>query len=411
MGNWKKNTILFLTSQTISLFGSSLVQFAITWYIALETRSGIMMTLSIICGFAPNLILAPFAGVWADRYNRKFLIVAADGVIAMSTLAMAILFLTGHGSVWLLIGVSAIRSFGTSIQTPAVSAFLPQIVPVDKLTRVNAANQTMQSFMMLLSPVIAGALLTVSSIENIFFIDVITAAIAIACLLLFLHVPAHARALEKIKTSYFVDMRDGVSYIRKHPFVMQFMAFSAISSFLASPTIFLTTLLVPRSYGPEVWRLTAMEVSFSVGMMLGGLLLAAWGGFKNRYHSVLVSSMALSVLTVALGLAPNFWFYISLFGVIGLMLPMSNTPVMVIMQEKIEDEYRGRVFSVMGMIASSTMPLSMIIFGPLADAIAIQWILVGSGIGMVILTLVMMRNKILLEAGKPLPIQDAPHSA
>lgn len=403
MENWKKNTILFLASQTISLFGSSLVQFAITWYIALETQSGIMMTLSIISGFVPNIILSPFAGVWADRYNRKILIVVSDAVIAFSTLVMAILFLMGHGSVWILIGVSAIRSFGSSIQNPAVSAFLPQIVPVDKLTRVNAVNQSVQSFCNLLSPIISGALLTISTIESIFFIDVITAAIAIAVLLLFLDVPAHARALEKQKTTYFVDIGEGFSYIRNHTFIKQFMIFFAMSTFLATPAIFLTTLQVPRSFGDEVWRLTAMEIFFSVGMMVGGLGMAAWGGFKNRYHSILVSSMILAGLTITLGLVPNFWFYIIVFGLIGLVLPMNNTPTMVILQEKIEDEFRGRVFSVLAMISSSILPLGMVFFGPLADAIPIEWIFVGAGAGLGILTLIMMGSKVLLEAGEPLP--------
>ncbi len=403
MENWKKNTILFLASQTISLFGSSLVQFAITWYIALETQSGIMMTLSIISGFVPNIILSPFAGVWADRYNRKILIVVSDAVIAFSTLVMAILFLMGHGSVWILIGVSAIRSFGSSIQNPAVSAFLPQIVPVDKLTRVNAVNQSVQSFCNLLSPIISGALLTISTIESIFFIDVITAAIAIAVLLLFLDVPAHARALEKQKTTYFVDIGEGFSYIRNHTFIKQFMIFFAMSTFLATPAIFLTTLQVPRSFGDEVWRLTSMEIFFSVGMMVGGLGMAAWGGFKNRYHSILVSSMILAGLTITLGLVPNFWFYIIVFGLIGLVLPMNNTPTMVILQEKIEDEFRGRVFSVLAMISSSILPLGMVFFGPLADAIPIEWIFVGAGAGLGILTLIMMGSKVLLEAGEPLP--------
>ncbi|MGI6040525.1 MAG: MFS transporter [Clostridiales bacterium] len=400
--NWRKNTALFLSSQTVSLFGSSIVQFAITWYIALETQSGIMMTLSIIFGFLPNLLLSPFAGVWADRYNRKTLIIVSDGVIALSTLVLAILFLTGHGSVWLLIGISAVRSIGTSIQTPAVSAFLPQLVPINKLTRVNAINQTIQSFMNLLSPVISGALLTVSTIDSIFFIDVVTAAMAIVILLFFLKVPAHKRASQKVKTTFFVDMREGLSYISQHKFVKVFLLFFAINSFLTSPAVFLTTLQVPRAFGDEVWRLTVMEIFFSVGMMLGGLGMATWGGFKNRYHTILTAGMLLAWLSIGLGIAPNYWVYVTMFGVIGLILPMNSTPTTVILQEKIHDDFRGRVFSVRSMISSSMMPLGMLIFGPLADIVSIDSIFIATGIGLIVLTLFMMRSKVLLEAGKPL---------
>src|SRR5690625_688923 len=127
--NWLKNIALFLSSQTISLFGSSLVQYAIMWHITLTTESGLMMTLYILCGFIPTFILSPIAGVWADRFNRKFLIAAADGLIALATLILAILFLMGFESIWLLFVMAGVRAFGTGIQMPAVGAILPQIVP------------------------------------------------------------------------------------------------------------------------------------------------------------------------------------------------------------------------------------------------------------------------------------------
>lgn len=104
--DWKKNIAFFLTSQTVSLFGSSLVQYAILWYITLNTQSGVMMTLAIICGFVPMFLLSPFAGVWADRYSRKWLIVLSDSIIAASTLVLAILFLLGYDQMWLLFVVS-----------------------------------------------------------------------------------------------------------------------------------------------------------------------------------------------------------------------------------------------------------------------------------------------------------------
>ena len=74
---WKKKAGLFLTSQAVSLFGSSLVQYAIIWYITLETQSGVMTTLATLCGFIPQVLISLFAGVWADKYNKKKLIMGA----------------------------------------------------------------------------------------------------------------------------------------------------------------------------------------------------------------------------------------------------------------------------------------------------------------------------------------------
>jgi MFS transporter, DHA3 family, macrolide efflux protein len=400
----KREIILFLTSQTISLFGSSLVQYAIMWYITLKTQSGLMMTISIISGFLPTFFLSPFAGVWADRYNRKTLIIMSDSLISIATFILAILFLNGHNSIWMLIVTSSIRAFGAGIQTPAIGAFLPQLVPEDKLTKVNATNSSIQSLVMLISPMLSGALLTMATIETIFFIDIITAAIAIFILLFLLHVPAHAKALEKQTTSYFSDMREGVKYIKNHVYVKKYFLFCAIFFILAAPVAFLTPLQVTRSFGNQVWRLTAIEITFSVGMMTGGIIMASWGGFKNKVHTMVLSTVGIGVGTFALGIIPVFWIYLIFMALIGAVMPMFNTPATVLLQQKVEGDFLGRVFGVFGMIASSMMPLGMLVFGPIADFIDIEYLLLGTGLLLVIQSLFMLKSKVLIEAGKPVSL-------
>lgn len=108
--NWKKNTAIFLGSQMISLFGSALVQYAITWHITLTTQSGFYMMLSIVCGFVPTFLLSPFAGVWADRYNRKVLVMLSDASIAVTTLILALMIWSGYDAIWLLFVALGIRA-------------------------------------------------------------------------------------------------------------------------------------------------------------------------------------------------------------------------------------------------------------------------------------------------------------
>ncbi|SDC44164.1 MFS transporter, DHA3 family, macrolide efflux protein [Paenibacillus sp. UNCCL117] len=404
---WKKNAVLFLTSQTVSLFGSSLVQYAIMWYITLNTQSGMMMTISIICGFVPSFFLSPFAGVWADRYDRKKLIMLADSAIALSTLVLAILFISGYEALWLLFVVSAIRSLGTGVQMPAVSAFLPQLVPGDKLTKVNATYSSIQSLVMLVSPMLSGALLTMASIESIFFIDVVTAAIAVSILLLFLKIPVHAKALEQQSVSYFGDFKEGLSYIRKHDYVRTFFMYIAVFMLLAAPVAFLTPLQVTRSFGNDVWRLTAVEMTFSIGMMAGGILMASWGGFKNKVHTMILATLGIGLGTFALGVIPNFWMYLAVMSLIGVTMPVFNTPSTVLLQQKVEENYLGRVFGVFGMISSSMMPLGMLIFGPVADVIAIEWLLIGTGVLLFVQGIFMSGSRVLIQAGKPEPELEA----
>ncbi len=400
--HWKKNIILFLASQIISIFGSSLVQYAIMWHITLTTQSGVMMTLSIICGFLPTFFLSPFAGVWADRYNRKMLIVFADALIAIATLILAIFFLQGHYSIWMLFIASAVRALGAGIQAPAVGALIPQIVPEEQLTRINAINGSIQSMVMLVSPMLSGALLTMSTIEVIFFIDVVTAAIAIAILLFLLHVPSHEKAKEAQSVSYFADLAQGFSYIRKNDYIMRFFLFCAVFFVLIAPVAFLTPLQVTRSFGEDVWRLTAIEITFAVGMMLGGVVMASWGGFKNRIHTMAFSSIVMGVCTIILGWVPFFSLYLLIMGVWGMVLPFFNTPSTVLLQERVEEAFMGRVFGVLGMINSVMMPVGMLIFGPLADIVKIESILLGTGALIVILGILLVRNRPLVAAGWPI---------
>jgi DHA3 family macrolide efflux protein-like MFS transporter len=407
MERWKKDTALFLGSQSLSLFGSSLVQYAIMWYITLETKSGVMMTLSILCGFLPALFLSPVAGVWADRYNRKHLIILADGMIALTTLVLALLFLFGKGSIWLLFVMSAVRSMGTGIQTPAIGAILPQFVPLDKLTRVNGINSMIQSAVMLLSPMASGALLTMTALENIFFVDVVTAALAIFILGNFFHVTAHKKALSQEKDGYWKDFLLGLAYIRNHSFLVRLYIFFSLYFVMLAPAAFLTPLQVARSFGEDVWRLTLIEIAFSVGMMVGGAWIASWGGFRNRIHTVVLGGLFIGFSTVALGVIPYFAIYTGFMVLTGLAVPFFNTPCMVMIQEKVEEDFLGRVFGVISMISASMMPLGMMIFGPLADIVPIEMLLVCTGIVLFIQTFFLMGSKVLLEAGEPVtPFQE-----
>lgn len=399
--HWKKNIILFLSSQSISLFGSALVQYAIMWHITLSTESGMMMTLFIICGFIPTFILSPFAGVWADRYNRKILIILADSLIALATLILAIVFLMGDDAVWLLFLMAAIRAIGTGIQTPAVGAILPQIVPKDKLMKVNGINGSLQAVIMFVAPIVSAGLFTMATLEVIFFIDVITALIAIVTLLGFLKIAAHQKAVDQQPLSYFNDFKQGVTYIKNHHFLKQLFLFFGVFFVLMAPAAFLTPLQVARSFGDDVWRLTAIEIAFSVGMMAGGGIIASWGGFKNKIHTMTLASLIMGVCTFALGVVPIFGIYLVFMAVFGIAMPVFNTPTTVLLQEKVDESYLGRIFGVFGMISTSMMPIGMLIFGPLADVVKVEWLLIGTGVLILILSLFLGGNKVLLGTGKP----------
>lgn len=399
MKNWKKNSAFFIGGQSISLFGSMLVQYAIMWHITLETRSGFIMTLSILAGFIPSLFLSPFAGVWVDRFNRKLMIVLADTFIALITLITALLFYFGYGSITLLLIISAFRSLGNAVHTPAVQAFIPELVPEDKLMRVQGINNGIQSSMMIITPVLSAALIASFELFVVFFIDTITAILGIFTLVFFVQ-STRVVSTHEGKVEYFNDIKLGLNYIKSHHFLVPFFVFTAMVLFFVAPMAFLTPLQTVFNYGPEEWRLSFVEVAFASGMMIGGFSIAAWEGLKNRIHTMALSLVLMGLSSIVLSLTNLFWIYLCSMFIIGLSLPYYNSPAYVMIQEKVDNEYLGRVFSVMGMISSSMMPIGMLVFGPLADVIDIDTIIIFSGIMMIIITFSLLFNKTLIQSGQ-----------
>lgn len=389
---WKRDVTVFLSGQTVSMFGSMLVQYAIMWHLTLETKSGVVLMASAVFGMLPQAIVSIFGGVWADRLNRKMLIIAADASIAVTTLALAVFMMSGYQELWLIYLTLAIRSTGAGIQQPAVMALIPQLVPTDKLLRVNGVFQSIQSAMMLISPAIAAGIYASLSIVAIFWVDVVTAAIGIA-LLLFIAVPTVRTVVD---TGYFTDLAKGVRYTFSHAFVRWLLVLFAIVFVLTVAPSMLTPLMVVRSFGEEVWMLTVNELAFSVGMLLGGVLVAVWGGLKNKVVTVLAASVLFGALTLALGLSTNMWVFFGFMLLVGLAVPFFSTPSTTLLQERVEPEYQGRVFGFVGVVMATAMPVGMVGFGPLADIIPVEWVLIAAGI----VTFVVVAIAALIPAGR-----------
>lgn len=395
---WKRNTAIFLSSQAISILGSSLVQFAITSYITVQTKSGIYATIGILCAILPMFFLSPFAGVWADRYNRKSLIMIADGCIAACTLIVAVLFLIGYDSIWLLFGALIIRAMGSAVQSPCVSALLPDIVPEKHLTRVNGINGSLQALFSLASPVLGALLLSLVPLGAVFFVDIVTAVIAIIIMLTAFVLPAKEKEAS-VSENYFTEMKEGFRYIFKNRYLVEFFVFCIVYFIMMAPAAFLTQVQVVRNYGEGYWHLSAIEVAFSVGMVIGGIGITLLGGLKNKMHTVALAASLMGICTFALGIPMPFMLYLLCMGLFGVAMPILNTPVMTMLQEKVDPQYRGRVFGIMTMINTSMMPLGMVIFGPMADIIPIETLLLGTGIVIMIAAFLMTRAKELLRAG------------
>ena len=391
--HWVRHVVLFLGGQTVSLFGSSLVQYAILWYLTLETQSGTVLALATAFGFLPQAFASVFGGVWADRYNRKFLLIGADATIAATTLVLAVMLWQGLNGLWPVYLTLAIRSLGAGIQMPAVGALLPQIVPADRLMRVNGINMSIQSAMTILAPAVAAALFAWLGLQAVLMVDVGTAAIGIGLVAL---IPVATIVRSDRAAGYLDDMRAGFAYVRHHAVILRVLLYFALVFFLMAPPGYLSPLMVVRTFGEEVWKLTVNELAFGVGMMLGGALISAWGGWRDRMRMLLASSYAFGLLSIALGLSGSvlgwsgvFALYLAFMLLLGGAVALFSTTAMTLFQEQVEPAMQGRVFGVQGIILALAMPIGMLVFGPLADVVSVEWITIGAGFLTIIVTMIL----------------------
>ena len=395
--NWKRKTVLFLASQCITLFGSMIVQMSIIWYVTLKTSSGGWVAAFTICSYLPQFLISFFAGVWADRYNRKKLIVLADGVITIATFIMFwVMPMISSDFVLLsaLLVISIVRSIGAGVQTPAVNAVIPHLVPAEYLMKYNGINATIQSIVQFIAPAVAGTVLSIGTFRSTLFIDIVTALIGIgllSCILL----PKQEVANDNI--SVFSEIKAGIHYSFSDKMIGKILIVYGLFILLSVPAGFMSALLVSRVYGDVYWYLTAVELVGFAGMALGGVLMGMWGGFKSRFKTFAFGLLILSIMTIGMGITPYFVLYLAMMFVYSIALTIIQTATTTIIQENAQESMIGRVFGLMGAMYSGFLPVGMAVFGPLADVLPLQWVMVGSGIALVLVTVYLqVKSKVKL---------------
>mgnify|MGYP006066473139 FL=1 len=392
---WQKRILLFLTSQCITLFGSTLVQMALIWYATMQTSSGVWVAAFTVGSYLPQFLISFIGGVWADRYHRKKLIIGADMLIAFATFIM-VLAIPHISSEPALLGgllvMSVVRSFGAGIQTPAVNAVIPQLVPAQQLMRYNGINATMQSVVNFAAPAAAGAVFAVSTLRTTLMIDIVTAVLGtglLSCLVL----PKQDTSFEK--SGVLSDMKIGVRYAFSDRGIGKLLIIYGLFTFFCVPAGYLAGLLVRRVFGDTYWYLTAVEVVGFAGMMAGGVAMSTWGGFRSREKTLAAGLLAFGSFAIGMGFSKNFILYLGLMAFYGVALTMVQTAITTMLQERTDTSMQGRVFGLLGTMYAGFLPLGMAVFGPLADILPLQWIMIGSGIALILIAVITYFHQVL----------------
>lgn len=252
----------------------------------------------------------------------------------------------------------------------------------------------MQSVVQFASPAAAGILLTSSTLQATLLVDILSAIVGIG-LLACLTIPVQKPTAEN--TSVIADMKIGIRYAFSQKLIGKLLIVYGLFIFLCVPAGFLAQLLVSRVYGDTYCYLTAVELVGFAGMAGGGVLMSTWGGFKSRMKTLLFGLAAFGALAIGMRLSTNFIFYLALMALYGIALTMVQTSTTTLIQENADEAMQGRVFGLLGLMYSGFLPVGMMIFGPLADIMPLQWIMIASGALLILIALILQRDHNLKE--------------
>jgi len=373
---WATRFFSIFIGQAFSLFGSSLVQFALIWHLTQQTGSATVLATASLFGMLPQIILGPVAGTIVDRGNRRTIMIVSDALIAVFTLLLAYLYWSGQIEIWHIYLVLSIRSAGGAFHYPAMAASTTLMVPKEHLSRVAGANQTLQGLISIVAPPVGALLVAALPTHKILMVDVITAIMGITPLLVFTipqpekaEVPGSAPA-----SSFMQDLGAGFKYMAAWPGLLMLGLMATLLNFLMAPTSALTPLLVTKYFGKGALELGSLDSLFGVGMIAGGVTLGVWGGFKKKILTSLSGIIAFSFAIIAIAATPadKFWIMLVSMFIIGFMMPLVNGPIQALFQSVVEPAMQGRVLSLVGSVAQAMMPIGFLIAGPVADATSYQ---------------------------------------
>ena len=391
--NWAPRFFTVWGGQAFSLFGSQLVQFALVWWLTKETGSATVLATATLIALLPQVILGPFVGALVDRWNRRIIMIVADTSIALFTLLLFYLFATGQVQTWHVFAIMAVRSLGGAFHSPAMTSSTSLMVPNKHLARIAGANQTLQGLLSIFAPPLGALLIELFSTQNVLLIDVGTAALAVTPLL-FIPIPQPARHAQQAsgeieKTSYMQDLREGFSYVVKWKGLLGLILLAMILNFLLVPAASFLPLIVTKVFAGGAAELGWVESLFGVGVIVGGILLSIWGGFKRRIITSFCGIIGIGLGIVITGFVPDNKFYLLLGAnfLVGFMQVFANGPLMAIMQSTVIPDMQGRVFSLLGAGATAMMPLSLLIAGPVSDALGIRFWYIFGGTVCILMTI------------------------
>lgn len=377
---WKVPFFSVWAGQAASLLGSQLVGFALVWHLTAMTGSAKVLVTAAMMEWLPRVFIGPVAGTIVDRWNRRRVMLGADSLIALATAAMIYLGWAGTIEIWHIYLLMMVRSIGGAFHFPAMTASTALMVPEEQLSRIQGLNQLLQGVMNIAAPPLGALLVEIIPLHGVLAVDIGTALLAITALFL-VQIPQPKIDPNAEKSSIWGDLRSGLQYVWGWTGLRKVLGLAVLINAISVPAIILIPLLVTKQFGGGAIQIASMQSAFAVGFLVGGLLLAVWGGFRRKIVTATLAIFGSAIGMLMVGLAPSNALLVAISGIFvaGFMSVLTNGPTFALLQTVVEENMQGRVFSLVISAANAMTPLGLLISGPLAEINGIQtWFLITS---------------------------------
>ena len=399
----------FTISKLISSFGAQVYSFAISFYILQLTGSASSFAMNLICSILPRTLVAPFAGYAADKYSRKMIVIVAQIATTLAIGGLLIVSLTAGLSLFAIYTTTIILSITSLFSSVTFSSSITGLVDETRIQKAMSLNQMSISFAAIGSPAVGGLLYGAVSMP-VFLIIYIIASILAVILESTMNFNLFSKRREVVegeeKEPMLQSMKAGFHYLMKQPILKIMVVISLFINFLFGAYQVGYSFILIEKLKIDAQHFGFTEGAFAIGMLLMSIYFSVR---KELKYPFLVSKWSIVVMGILMGgvALPLFvsmtsfvtvGFYILLMFFFGVSMMVTNTPIQVMMQKAIEDDYKGRVFSIIETCAMALMPLGMVLFGFLYDVLPAEGILVITSLILIGVVLILARPSVVRTA-------------
>lgn len=380
INNWKNKFSIIWTGQLFSILSSSIAQFSMVLWIGMETGSAEALAYAAIAGLLPQILLGPFAGVFIDRWNRKWTMIGADFFVAICSAIISLFFYLDIVELWSIYILLMLRSVGSAFHAPAMKSIIPVMAPKSKLVRIAGINEIIQSISIICGPMLGAICLLTFGMSTVMLLDVAGAIIACTSLL-FVSIP-HVTNIGKSAKSILQDMKEGATAILRNKGMSWLMASEVVVNFFVMPIVAVMPLMTLHYFHGSAYQVSLIEGLYGIGLLVGGVILSVWNPKLKKVTLIIFGFSGLGLILALCGALPSSFFitYAVLTIGQGLAVPLFTGPFTVLIQTQFESVYLGRVFALYSSLSQFPAIIGLLFAGFIADEIGVEKLFLFGGI-------------------------------